>query len=271
MKIEPECIPCNINFGIRILRRLGNVELRRIVKIVEKFIDKDVTPADVGTALWKDLTKDVKDKDLFKTEKRIANESVKALLKRMNVEKMSIRDAIKLAVVGNAFDVVPSTHFTSMKINKLIKQKLAIDDRRLLESFLKKTNAILYLGDNAGEIGLDYILVKKLRKMGIKIFFTVKKEPLVNDATIKDANYFDLEKIATLLPLPPKFGVRKSDIPKKVLTKVDMIISKGQANYETVSEDSWGVPIAYLLKAKCVVIARNFKVPVGSNICKVVF
>jgi len=270
MKIEPECIPCNINFGIKISRRLDDVNLREIINLVSEFIGKDVTPADIGTRVWKFLTNGLKNSDLFKKEKRLSNRIVKSLISKLNVKSLSFNSAVKLAVIGNAFDIVPPHSPKKINIRKLVKQKLVIDERKSLKRVLNGATSVLYLSDNAGEIGFDYILIEKLRKMGIKIFLTVKKYPLVNDATISDAKYFGLEKSTTLLPLPAKFGVRKSDIPADVLNLVDVIIAKGQANYETVSEEEWHVPVAYLLKAKCVVVARNFKVPIGSNICKVV-
>ena len=119
---------------------------------------------------------------------------------------------------------------------------------------------ILYLGDNAGEIVFDRILIEQLLQMKkSKIVFVVREKPIINDATFDDAVSVGLDKVATIIS-------SGSDAPGTILSQcspkmrgyyqaADLIISKGQGNYESLSDRS--ETIFFMFKVKCPVIARD--------------
>ncbi len=130
-----------------------------------------------------------------------------------------------------------------------------------LKSALGKTRNILYLADNPGEIVFDRVLLEEIRRQYpiVAIRFAVKEKPAINDALQKDALDCGIETVAqvissgsdapgTLLPLCFEFF-------QSMFWEADMVISKGQGNYETLSDAER--PISFMLLAKCPVIANH--------------
>ena len=132
---------------------------------------------------------------------------------------------------------------------------------------------MLYLADNAGEISFDKLLIEEIRNQYNQdkdIFFAVKEKPVINDALAEDALFFGIEKMAKVIS-------SGSDAPGTVLefcsreflelyAKADLIISKGQGNFEAlVGEDE---DIFFLFKVKCPVVARHIGCKLGDVILK---
>jgi len=137
----------------------------------------------------------------------------------------------------------------------------------MVKQALDSTESILYLGDNAGEIVFDKLLIEE---MGKNIVYVVRNKPIINDALIEDARDCGIDKIARVIS-------SGSDAPGTVLNlcsrefleiyhKAPLIISKGQGNFEALSEEK--APIFYLLKVKCPVIAKDIGCKVNDLILK---
>jgi len=128
------------------------------------------------------------------------------------------------------------------------------------------------LGDNAGEVHFDRILVRILKELKKKIYFVVKGGPISNDATIDDARDAQIDKYATVITTGKALlGIdfdNISDELRDLFDSVDLIISKGQANFETLTyfKDRIKKPVVFLLRAKCDPISRHLNVPKGSNL-----
>jgi len=133
---------------------------------------------------------------------------------------------------------------------------------------LKKAKTILYLGDNAGEVVFDRILIEEIKSIypDKKIFYAVKEKAAINDALIEDAIFCGIDKSAEIIS-------NGTDAPGTILSlcskeflklyrKADIIISKGQGNYETLSNSKR--PIFFLFMVKCEVVARNSGCDKGS-------
>jgi uncharacterized protein with ATP-grasp and redox domains len=129
--------------------------------------------------------------------------------------------------------------------------------------------------DNCGEIVFDKILCRELKTFNPRLHLTVvvKGEPILSDATIKDAQDINLQEVVDELLTTGCFavGVDFSKLPgnvKKALDQADLIIAKGMANYESFSETSYK-PIAYLLRTKCNAIARSMNLPRNISAIKI--
>jgi uncharacterized protein with ATP-grasp and redox domains len=137
------------------------------------------------------------------------------------------------------------------------------------EDFGKAVNeseSILYLADNAGEIVFDRLLIEQMPTE--KVTVAVKGSPVINDATIEDAIHAGLPQIVDVIE-------NGSDAPGTILencsqafrdhfAKADLVVAKGQGNYETLSDVNKN--IFFILKAKCPVISRNIGCEVGEMI-----
>jgi uncharacterized protein with ATP-grasp and redox domains len=129
---------------------------------------------------------------------------------------------------------------------------------------------VLYVADNAGEIGFDSLLMTMLKEMGLKITLIVKEDPFFDDSTLADASFFDLDKFAdNILTLRGIFVPIKDNHPlHDALNKSDLLITKGTGNYEALKGEAKGIPKIFMLKIKCSPIAKAEDANVGSFIVK---
>ena len=151
--------------------------------------------------------------------------------------------------------------------------KFAIDDYKKLKENLENAETLLFFVDNAGEIGLDKLLVETLlgTKKLERIDFVVKGGPIINDATLEDAVYIDLNSLPNsefLIISNGELGTgpkRSSQTVKRWIHEHDLVISNGQGNYEGLSEHNG---LFFLLMVKCPIIASDIGVEVGDIIIK---
>jgi uncharacterized protein with ATP-grasp and redox domains len=129
---------------------------------------------------------------------------------------------------------------------------------------------VLYITDNAGEIGFDSLLIAKLKEMGLKVTLVVKEEPFFEDATLKDASFFGLDKIVDHISIARGFFVKKNRTPvhRELFKKNDLIIAKGTGSYEALKDELDGKKAIFMLKVKCGPIAADTGAELGSFIVK---
>jgi len=113
---------------------------------------------------------------------------------------------------------------------------------------------VLYLGDNAGEIVLDKLLIEELVRQGKRVSFVVRSEPILNDVTVEDASYVGLHALAAVMRFRATF------------LSAPLILSKGQGNFEGLSEVR--APLFFLFKVKCPVVAREVQATLGEVVFK---
>jgi len=180
--------------------------------------------------------------------------------------------ACKLATGGNIIDSGAGKRKESYGIedlNKLLSKRPAIDDFKDLKNDLEASSSLLYLGDNSGEIVMDKLFIEtiKNRYPDLGIYYGVRGRPVINDVTEKDASDIGLDKICSVISngdsSPGTIIEYCSDEFKSYFNNADLIISKGQGNYETLS-DIKNKKIYFLLFTKCPVIADHIGVDVGS-------
>ena len=127
---------------------------------------------------------------------------------------------------------------------------------------------VLYLADNAGEIACDRLLIERLGPA--RITLAVKGSPVLNDATRVDAEAVGLAAIVEVVDngsdAPGTILADCSEAFRRRFAEADLILAKGQGNYETLSNAA--ADIFFILKAKCPVIARDLGCRVGSLILR---
>jgi len=283
MKLNLDCIPCFQRQALQAVRFISNDEelhqkvLREVTKkLLES--DWDLTPPELAHEVHKIVKSVTNEKDPYKEAKKESNDLVlemyPALKEKVEENKDPLRTAVRLAIAGNIIDFGPLQEFNLEKaIKEVLKKKFAIDDYEKLKEVLKDAETLLFFTDNAGEIGLDKLLVEtflKAKKLE-KIRFVVKGGPIINDATLEDATYMglcDLPNVGFLKLSNGEAGTgpeRNSQEVKSWIRKSDLVISKGQGNYEGLSENDG---LFFLLMAKCPVIASDLDVKVGDIVLK---
>jgi uncharacterized protein with ATP-grasp and redox domains len=177
--------------------------------------------------------------------------------------------AVQLAIAGNVIDLGVSGRLDEAQIHRAIDKALTVPLRGYVPSFSKAVSSagsILYLADNAGEIVFDRLLIEQIGPE--KVTLAVRGSAVINDATADDAQAAGLNEIVEVIDngsdAPGTILGDCSDAFRHRFDQADLIIAKGQGNYETLSE----VPedIFFVLMAKCPVIARDLGCEVGDFI-----
>ncbi len=218
--------------------------------------------------VYKSIYHITKVKDPFK---KIKKSTTRKLLKMYPEFKKKIKKsqdplytALKFAALANAIDLGANPDFN---LNKELKnfggKDFDVCEYSEFKKALKKAKNILYIADNAGETVFDRLLIEELNR---PVKYAVRADPIINDATSEDAQDAGLDKVAEIISSgceAPGTILRLCSLEfKKVFARADLIISKGQGNYETLS--NLKRLIFFLLKLKCPVIARDMGIPFGS-------
>jgi uncharacterized protein with ATP-grasp and redox domains len=287
MRIYLDCIPCFFRQALEAARISGTSEktqriiLHKVAKILPKF-SLASTPPEMAQSIYKIVREMTHRKDPYKTIKTKSNKFALKLytdLKRkVTVADDKLLKAVELAIAGNIIDYgVKNSLNLEKELKKILnkektfkKRKSAFFDYLHFKRALNQAKTILYLADNAGEAVFDRILIEEIKRIdrNKEAIYAVKERPIINDALIEDACECGIDKIAKVISCGSEApGTILSLCSKdflKVYRKADMIISKGQGNFEVLSEEKR--PIFYLFMAKCPVVANDVRCKVGDII-----
>jgi len=283
MKTYLECIPCFLNQALRAMDLTNqNPKVKReVIKKIMRILSKsklDKNPPEYAKIVYDIIEKETGSFDSYKKIKKRDNQHALALLqdlkKLIKSSKEPLLTATKIAIAGNIMDLAAHPNYNVKEtIEKVIKQNFAINNYNAFKKDIQKAKSIVYIGDNAGEIILDRLLIEQIREINKnKIYFFVKGKPILNDATIEDAKKAGIDKISNVEIKKistgfPNVGIeRDSKEFIAFLKNQDITISKGQGNYESLSEIK--ANIYFLLIAKCSVIAKDLRIKTGQIICK---
>ena len=289
MKIQTECVPCllkRILFEIELStddKKLQNKTIKKACTLLAKLYNPNICSVDIATKVHKLVYETLDEKDPYKKLKIESNKAAKKLIPRVeeliNVCEDPLRMSMLCSIVGNMMDFgIEGASNNPEKLfdifEETVSDDLGYDDYDRLKDILKDAKNILLFADNCGEIVFDKILCSELKKFKPDIFLTVvvKGENILSDATMDDALEIGLDKEVDQILTTGCFavGIDFEKLPldvKKLLDKVDIILSKGMGNYEAFSETIYK-PIAYLLRTKCGAIANSMGVTRNINVIK---
>jgi damage-control phosphatase, subfamily I len=193
-----------------------------------------------------------------------------ALKKLLLESENPFETALRLAIAGNIIDFAVGDHYNlEATIQKVLKSGFAIDHSSELRSVLSEAKSVLYLGDNAGEIVFDKLLIETI--MHPNLTYVVRGAPVINDATMDDAIYVGMDSVADVISsgydAPSTILEKCSEEFQQLFLKADVIISKGQGNLEGLL-DKTKKEIFFLLMVKCDVIAEALHVKKGDFVVK---
>ncbi|MFZ5949148.1 MAG: damage-control phosphatase ARMT1 family protein [Candidatus Rifleibacteriota bacterium] len=279
MNITLECMPCFVRHTLEVLKEFSSDDelnervLRRVLNQMSE-LDFTMSPPEFAAEIHDFIRLQLQCDDPYAEIKQNSNELARKLTEeladRVKCSVDPFRVAVLYSIAGNIIDSGVSARTTYDEIVKSIEmaelEKPAIDDYDNLLRLAQKAERILVLGDNAGEIFFDRLLLQNFSAEK-KLFYAVKQGAILNDATKEDAIAAGLDDYARIIDNGTRYPgtpmSKVSDSFKAVFAAADLIISKGQANFETLSH-SPDPRIFFLLRAKCGVIARKAGVPQGS-------
>ncbi len=281
MKVHYECLACQVLQCQKIVEfSTEDLEKRKrsmifSSKLFAKYFDEDSIPAVVGSEVFLELYKYLETDDPFEKYKGKSNKLAYKVVEDLKRKvKIDLKTALKLAIAGNVIDFAVGYEPEKIEedILRMLKEELYIDESKKLFRTLKRAEILLYLTDNCGEIYFDKLLIEKIKKEfpRLKIYIAGKEGPIINDATVKDLKDAGLNEVGKIISTGTRIvGVPIDKVSKKFLEifdRADVIIAKGQGNFETLSELR-DERVFFLLKAKCKPVVREWNVPQGSLLC----
>lgn len=293
MKVEIECLSCLLQRGyLQIVDATTNQKLQfEAASQLLRYLANEFGPAAVAAILGTTRDRIIKhvsgNLDIYAKRKRASNQAALALLptvasliRRQPTLEKKFRKACLAAIAGNTIEFdIPEHKVNLNDLAQLIRnaeEDLVIDDISEIYREVKKSDDILYLTDNAGEIAFDKLLINELKRLDSKVTVVVKGGAILNDATLDDAKTVSMYEVADVIittgtdavgvPIPEE----RSREFTTAYENAEFIIAKGMGNAETLTEMELKQPHAFLLRTKCNPVANYFGVERGKNIARLV-
>ncbi len=271
MRTYLECVPCFIRQAIDSARRVTDSpavheQLLRETLAVAAEMRFDQPPPVMGQLIHRRIRELTGLHDPYCAAKKQANAFALRLYpdlkRRVERAEDSFALAVTLAIAGNIIDLGVKSQLEDDEVRAAINEALeAIPDRAAIDDLrqaVASAEDILYLADNAGEIVFDRLLIEQMPLR--KITLVVKGSPIINDATREDAEAAGLTQLVNVIDngadIPGTVLEACSELFQRRFEAADLIIAKGQGNYETLNECRRS-GLFFLLKIKCPVIARD--------------
>jgi uncharacterized protein with ATP-grasp and redox domains len=282
MKTHLDCLPCMLNQALE-AARVATPDTARQREILNRVMGLlmelrlDDSPPEIARRTHRLIRELSGNPDPYKTLKLDYNTRALALLPELRARVQQAEDpfelAVRLAIAGNVIDfgALASGFDLDREWRNADRARFGASDFEAFRADVVKARSILYLGDNAGEIVFDRLLVEVLQEISrAEIIFVVRGEPVLNDATLEDAQLVGLDRLVPVLD-------NGNDAPGTVLSEIrpevrtlfasaDVIIAKGQGNFETLSDGTGN--IYFLFQVKCPVIGESAGAEVGEYMLK---
>lgn len=288
MKTYLDCIPCFFRQTLE-SSRLAKLSKKQQKKVIDNFcqilpkLSLSISPPEMAMSIYKIINKATSNKDPYKNIKRKSNllalKLEHKLMHKVDNSRNRILTALELAIAGNIIDFGVKN---SLNINHELKRILQQESKMLQKNKgglfnysifikdLKRAKKILYIADNAGEIVFDKILLREIKRNYPEkhITFVVRGKAVINDCLKEDAYQCGINEYADIissgLAAPGTIIRLCSKKFRKAYAQADMIISKGQGNFESLLQEKKS--IYFLFMAKCQVVARHIKCKLGDII-----
>jgi uncharacterized protein with ATP-grasp and redox domains len=277
MKTYLDCYPCFLRQALSAARRADASEAQQRQILLNTMhelssMPEDATPLQMAHGIHRQVRQLTHNADPYQQAKAIATQQALALYPKLkdsiSLSIDPLETALRIAIAGNIIDLgVAESYDLEATLNRVLTDQFAINDLHAFYNALDKSHSILYLADNAGETVFDRVLIETLHQ---SVTYVVKASPIINDATREDAIASGIDQVAKIIDngsdAPGTLWEQCSIAFRQLFAEADLIIAKGQANYESLS--GCGAPIFFLLQAKCNVVARDLGVVKGSIILK---
>ena len=310
MKINPRCTYCllsRVHYQCNLVTDdidLINSVMKECIAVLNREYDPKKTSTRIGTAVHRKCFEVLGNSDPYSEVKKKNTETAIELLPEVrkliygadeNGDAYTIQTsrrpleelfekAVLAAVIGNYFDfgiigVDASDSDFKAQFRSFFENGLDINDTK---NMMKRLKHVVYLTDNCGEIvydrevlGIIREIQNQQREIQPTLTLIVRGSEILTDATLKNAEELnmaaDVDQILTTGS--NAIGVLMNEAPEETLQALadaTLIISKGMANYESLSDEKSVRPIAYLLRTKCEAVADSLGIEMGKSVAKLV-
>lgn len=274
MNSHTDCISCVVSKANSLADKYltdKNQKHNFMKKVLNEIIEIDYerTAPYLVAKVMRLLKDEIKVDDIYYEEKQFFTtkllEMETEIAKTVENYEDKILNGLKIALAGNIIDFGVFDNIDFEFVQTIIDDAFDVNfDEKTISNFklsLEKSKKLLYIGDNTGEIVFDKIFIKKIKEKypDLKIYFAVRGKPILNDSTIEDALMVGMDKHAQIISngsdLPGTDLIEVSDEFKKIFKEADLILSKGQGNFESLPGCSHNV--YYLLLCKCDLLTKQ--------------
>lgn len=278
MKTSYNCVPCffrQIEHTIS-FTKIDSAKKAKLIRSILKQLAKfnfALPPTVFGRIIYKTITKHSGVKDIFVREKINAEKQLEKysawLIKLINQAKDPLHAAARFACAANTIDFGAGRNPDLAELLEELRHiPLTLDHYHIFKAKLKKAKLICFLGDNCGETFFDRFFIQTLKRYypKLKAVYAVRSAPIINDAVLADAYRVGLNKVATVMPsgsdCPGLLLTEMSDKFRKIYRAADIIVSKGQGNFESLEDNR--KDIFYLFKTKCPTVSQYLDLPLNA-------
>lgn len=285
MKVGSRCGYCLLHRGYSMIRLSTDDEEKRfeamdaLLELMGNDFSPDTVPSVLGNERGRLIARITGCQDPYKERKVKENKLALSILPEMEMRldesepSDKLRTATKIACLGNVIDYdIPGNNADLEDALEFLDSPLYIDDTDKLKSMIGEDTDLLFLTDNAGEVALDTLLVKELRRLGARVTVAVKNgAPALNDALMEDALMVGMDKAADVLITTgaDAIGIRLDESPQWFIDRynnADLIVAKGMANWESMTETPAPCPTMYVFRTKCEPVASSIGAPENQSI-----
>lgn len=279
MKLAPECRTClltKVRSQSQIVTNNEEVLARvdaECTEVYDRFAELDPGITIAACEVHKTCYAAIGSDDPYAAMKKEDNTAAIRVAEAVRPKLHTLHDYMTAAIIGNTIDYGVTGHEVSADLvtffEKMLARNLALDDS---EEFFRLADRVVYFTDNCGEIIFDKLFCEELRRNGSHVTIVVKEKPMLNDVTVQEAAEIRLEDTVDAVYHSGggvQLGAHPEYFPPEVRDAVDratLIIAKGLANYESLTEYSIRPPIAYLLMVKCDAVGRDVGAKKGEMI-----
>ncbi|MBW2525956.1 MAG: DUF89 family protein [Deltaproteobacteria bacterium] len=276
MRTTLDCIPCLLGLALRTARQAtDDVDLHeqvvRDAAEAVRAIDLQSAPPVMAAPIFAAICQRVGVADPLRAirerDNQLAQEIVGELRRRIERAADPLGAALRVSAAGNAIDFAACGQTGAGDLRRAIDEAMAApleDDIARFRDAIAGAQDLLWLADNAGEIVLDRLLIERLPMRRITV--AVRGAPALNDALLSDAQFAGLTELCEVIDngsaIPGTVLEDCSEAFVKRFSAAELILAKGQGNYETLG--GIAAPVMFLLKIKCPVVATQLQRELGS-------
>ncbi|MBN1146598.1 MAG: DUF89 family protein [Anaerolineales bacterium] len=278
MKTSLDCIPCLLRQALEAARLVSTdaaVHEQIVRQVLRWAVEMDLNqpPPVMAQRIHRHIRQLSGVDDPYLAAKMRLNEIAVKLLPALRAEVQAAPSpliaAARVAIAGNMIDMGVNGNMTEAQVRQAMQQALSgpfFGEQESFRQAVAKASSILYLADNAGEIAFDRLLIEQISPE--RVTLAVRGAPTINDATRADARAVGLDQIVEVID-------NGSDAPGTLLddcsqefrrrfAAADLVLAKGQGNYESLSQQPGN--LFFLFKAKCPLVAEQIQQPLGTQV-----
>jgi uncharacterized protein with ATP-grasp and redox domains len=235
---------------------------------------EDMTPPEVGEEFYRMVRELSGEDDPFREQKLRQNEVVTALLPWLRdtvaVAPDPLLMAVRLSIAGNAVDPGAQESFDlERSVRDAVGGEAGLGAYPALREGLARAKRVLFIADNCGEVVFDRVLIETiLARLDVEVTLAVRGAPIINDVTELEAREVGMDRLCEIvssgMEMPGTLLARTTGHFREAFEGADLVISKGQGNWETLEEAER--EIFFLFQAKCSAVAAVNGCAVGQSL-----